>query len=1027
MIRSDPAAPQLTHFGVFVLRTPLLPRSRWLTDDPTQRTQFIEDIVTKPDVREALYLGSESLSSEILQAIPHEWSPKLLRGVSKYVARMCTRSTPFGLFATISSGAIGSLESQFHLSPRSAITRRSRIDTLALDEFCVAQNADQDMRKALHYCVNDTAWRFGTRLHYVEVVRGAATGRQLRLAAADIDPYLEFVLDTDGRHKCHDLAVALSTRFAADDVEYEDALDYVNQLVDAQILRSTLWPVLTGPEAASELIDQLRAIGQDRVAGELAAVVGNLHDMDADGPGLEPARYGSLSATISPQTASNKFVQVDAYRPADAQLSEADVAEVADALTMLSRYSLRPFVNALLSFSKRFEERYGDREVPLLEVLDEDAGIGFESPEGSGFDHAPLLNGIPLAKPKPSATLDPARLTTLMRMVTAAEASGSGIVRLTAEDWRALSEDTAPQLPPTLAAMVMVERTPGLAPTMFLKTAGSTCGANMIARFCGVDPRIDDLVARVCQHDQELEPDVIVAEIVHSGGGREGNVVVRPVLRQYEIEFLGRSGAAAEYRIPPSDLLLSVTRGGPVLRSARLNRVVQPKLTSAHNVLRGIPIYRFLHALDSARVRTSLNWSWGPLLGMPFLPRVMWNRVVLSRAQWTISKGAFGDRESDEPVAAWRNARRVPRWIALFDGDNELPLDLEQSTDRDILRRAVKQAETAVVELFPVPGCEIGQSAEGAHSGEFLIPFRTTVRPVRRRHHGGAGSQRRPFGPASPWRYTKIYAGPSQIDRVLKHDVSGIVRGLTESGALDKWFFIRYFDPDGHLRLRFQAASEGTRPLLAAQVDEWLDRLLVEKKCWKVQVDSYDREVERYGGPGRIEIAEEFFHADSELVTALLEHDLAAEERWFAGLLSVDHLLDSFGLTIAQRQALMTSASSGLSSEYAAGKPTRIALGQRFRGERPRIARALKADSDDELAVRLRPVFASGDRHLRAIAARLVPADSAGALASRDGELILSLVHMRLNRLLLSSHRPQEMILYDWLARSYESMQHRRS
>ena len=44
-----------------------------------------------------------------------------------------------------------------------------------------------------------------------------------------------------------------------------------------------------------------------------------------------------------------------------------------------------------------------------------------------------------------------------------------------------------------------------------------------------------------------------------------------------------------------------------------------------------------------------------------------------------------------------------------------------------------------------------------------------------------------------------------------------------------------------------------------------------ERLLWKVQLDTYERETERYGGPDGIELAERLFHADSEAVLDTLD------------------------------------------------------------------------------------------------------------------------------------------------------------
>src|SRR5262249_13573134 len=165
-----------------------------------------------------------------------------------------------------------------------------------------------------------------------------------------------------------------------------------------------------------------------------------------------------------------------------------------------------------------------------------------------------------------------------------------------------------------------------------------------------------------------------------------GNVLARPLLRDFEIPYLGRSGAPPERRIAAADLRLSVLSGRVRLRSARLDREVIPRLSSAHNFTSmNLGVYRFLGALQHQGAAGSRAWNWGPLESAPFLPRVVAGRLVLSRARWRVTAAeirtltAARGAEAYHVVQSWRTERRLPRWLLLADGDHELPVDLDNA------------------------------------------------------------------------------------------------------------------------------------------------------------------------------------------------------------------------------------------------------------------------------------------------------------------------------------------------------------
>src|SRR5262249_25888223 len=236
-------------------------------------------------------------------------------------------------------------------------------------------------------------------------------------------------------------------------------------------------------------------------------------------------------------------------------------------------------------------------------------------------------------------------------------------------------------------------------------------GAAWLGRFCHADPNLHRFVGEHVRDEEALQPDTLFAEVVHLPEGRVGNILSRPVLRGYEIPYLGDSGAPPDRQIPVTDLVLSVRHGRLVLRSASLDREVVPRLTSAHGFSReSLGVYRFLCALQHQGIAARLFLDWGVLRSSPFLPRVTAGRLILSLARWRIEKEElqrFDEAHGTElfrEIQRWRSYRRLPRWVALADGDNTLPVDLDNVLSVEAFVSIVKQRQEAtLVELFPEP------------------------------------------------------------------------------------------------------------------------------------------------------------------------------------------------------------------------------------------------------------------------------------------------------------------------------------
>src|SRR6185503_12472324 len=104
--------------------------------------------------------------------------------------------------------------------------------------------------------------------------------------------------------------------------------------------------------------------------------------------------------------------------------------------------------------------------------------------------------------------------------------------------------------------------------------------------------------------------------------------------------------------------------------------------------------------------------------------------------------------------------------------------------------------------------------------------------------------------------------GTATADRVLCA-LRPVVDQALASGAADAWFFLRYGDPDWHVRLRFHGAPARLVAEVLPSLHEAMAPLLADGRAWKVVLDTYEREVERYGGGVGVALAERLFDADS--------------------------------------------------------------------------------------------------------------------------------------------------------------------
>ncbi|HEX2061354.1 MAG TPA: thiopeptide-type bacteriocin biosynthesis protein, partial [Thermoanaerobaculia bacterium] len=289
---------------------------------------------------------------------------------------------------------------------------------------------------------------------------------------------------------------------------------------------------------------------------------------------------------------------------------------------------------------------------------------------------------------------------------------------------------------------------------------------------------------------------------------------------------------------------------------------------------------------------------------------------------------------------------------------------------------------------------------EGRFVHEVVVPYVQVRPPVKRAVAPLIENVPRSFAPGSEWLYAKLYAADSVSDRLLAGPLRELVPQLRASGAVDRWFFIRYADPDVHLRVRFR----GDPARLQADVLPAL-HAIADGHVWKLQLDTYERELERYPD---IDASERVFDADSDAAMQLVTIFPDADARWWLALAGTDLLLRDLGLELESRRRVIADAWRTTAADIGGGVAFRRQINDRFRRHREKVE-ALLSGTDAELA--------EGLDVLRARSARLQ--EIAPALRDRE-QLAGSYIHMHINRMLRSEQRLQEVALYAFLDRHYE-------
>jgi thiopeptide-type bacteriocin biosynthesis protein len=994
----------------YLLRTPLLPVN--FLDQFTQipykdLSDKIKEIFHDPYLKEAIYIASPELYQELMkwqqgQLSAEKEVQKLVLSLFRYILRMCTRCTPYGLFAGSTTGQFSD-STHIELAHPDLHKKHCRLDMNYVAELVSNISRIPAIQSRLIFYPNNSLYKIADTFRYAAFTIKNKF-RHYTLTSVNYTDYLQQILTTAADGASID---QLSSCIISDEISYAEANEFVHELIESQLLISNLEPTITGEEFFSLLIKRL---------GDAFPYLHKIQELLRQ-PGNDIDKYQqthTLVKSLLPDTNSKDLVQTDLYLSTiHNTISSTLINDIQQQIIPLWKLSRRNNNPDLQQFCQHFRDRYEEQEIPLAIALDTEAGIGYTGHTG---DHNPLVDNIFIKNKDEAKTVTWNKLLQFQeqRLQRCLRNNETEIV-LTDEDLNELKETDTPSLPDSLYLMGSI-----LGSSAEAIDAGnyffefSSCGgpsvANLLGRFCHGDPVLSEKVQTCLREEEQQNPDCIYAEIIHLPEARTGNILARPRLRDYEIVYLGNGSVPADHQIPITDLMVSVKNNIVILRSKKLNKRVIPRLSTAHNFSAGsLIVYKFLCDLQFQQLHHATGWQWGLPEEELFLPAVRYKKIILSKCTWILYKKDYPTLKDISHIKAIRKQLHLPRYITITEGDNELFIDMEsESCLQLLLNTLLKKDRVVIQEMLSTPdNCWI----TGGFTQEIIIPLKSTS--SKKELLLAPANENMPvrnFITGSEWLYVKIYCGTSTAEKTLKSIIKPLINSLLTEQLIDKWFFIRYTDPDHHIRLRFHHSSNST--FWMQILEKLYTAFSGSELIYKIQTDTYVREIERYG-LSTMELSESIFHFDSEAVLDcidLLEGEEGETFRWLLAARGTDMLLQDFGYTLTQKSLLLKRIQKHFFEEFGGDQALQTQLNDLYRQHMRQLSSFL--DEQQDVANEIEEatqLFSTRSLRIRNL------------INGPLDEFISSYIHMFLNRMLLSNQRKHELVIYHFLSKYYDS------
>ena len=278
----------------------------------------------------------------------------------------------------------------------------------------------------------------------------------------------------------------------------------------------------------------------------------------------------------------------------------------------------------------------------------------------------------------------------------------------------------------------------------------------------------------------------------------------------------------------------------------------------------------------------------------------------------------------------------------------------------------------------------------------------------------------RSFLPGSSWVYFKIYCGSTTANIILLQVLYPLIAQWLETSTIKSWFFIRYTDPDNHLRLRLWVPEKTNISTVLTAVEQNLAPYLEQDLIWKVQLDTYHRELERYGN-STMEVSETLFFQDSQTIVHALDLMEDSTLKLLFALRNIDQLLADFGCNTKEKLAFVQQNGTYFKTEFRADKSVNKQLDRKYRKHRAAIENFMTLTSHEDYAPLL-GLLSEKSKALAPIVKFIKTHERNNTLDVPIPKLLASYVHMFLNRYYDNRQRLHEMVCYDFLIRYYRGV-----
>lgn len=819
--------------------------------------QLVENCLSDQVFLEQLALANpklfETLKRYSFGNLKKKREKSLFSSIFKYYKRSFQRSTPFGLFSETSIGKFAE-EGQSSLSSNT-------IKCVSLDSQWLIElvyKLENEFYESLSFSINGSNFESGDRIFQLYTVNSTDL-EEINIKLTNVYKIIEEAC----RDKFCSYSVILDKILKEYGLEYRSlAEQYILGLIKNHYLLSNLQKDLVSRFNQENFIRILQNIDyEDKYTSSFKQIVSLINEYKTlkigKGTNLLLDIYQKMSSLVE----NENYLQVDLLSDSKVKLNVQHKKELERFANFIGNTQKSVRRSYLDDYRDKFIEKYGvDQEVPLLELLDPTFGIGapygYVHPKSNFYENEPLTEFY-------STQEQSKYLSEYIHSIR----ENIDIDLEKFEDYYQLEENNKFNLQGLELFFNIVEINGKLVFSLSNIVGGSDIGSAS-GRFSILSDELrkyqkslldfieeEDSTKKITSCEIEFIPENL----------RHRNIMRTMNVRDKTLSLFTNN---SKKQIHLKDIYIGINNEEKFYaKDITNNEIVKFHVTNMYNKMLFCNEIRFLYEISLDI--DSINLPWELIYSnFDYVPRIMFGDIIVAPARWKICKG---DIEKLSDINTFFINKRIPQKFYLINGDNRILLSRKDKLDDEFIKNELikKLKKDSIVELQEyIQDFGIFTKEVTDRVADVVIPFVNNVKKDIdiTAHAKRIDIESREKLPFDEWLYLKLYMGDNRQNEFIKEYLPNIQEVVDSyQGEL---FYLRYADPNSHIRLRMKCDNLFD---LYKQILNIISEGRKNRLISSVDISTYDREIERYGGKDLLLEAEKIFCTDSRLMPRLLK------------------------------------------------------------------------------------------------------------------------------------------------------------